>query len=548
MKRISIFAIVLLLGIVSVGFYTTSKNTMYFKINKSLQIFGELFRQLSNEYVDEIDPQEFVEAGIEGMLRHLDPYTVFIDDDDRDEVDILTTGVYGGLGITTSIIDSAVTIVAMNEGSPAERTGLRIGDKIFSIDSSIVLHTQGNDLRRFTRGKPGTQVVVKILREGRKDTLAFPIIRQEVTLKNVTFSGFVQSDIAYIRLERFTHSATNEVHDALTLLRKKNPAIKGWILDVRDNPGGLLEAAAGITEFFVPSGSLIVTTKGRIDDNQRQYFSRRQPLEPTLPLAILINDQSASASEIVAGAIQDLDRGVLVGERSFGKGLVQTISSLPYNATLKMTTAKYYTPSGRCIQKIDYRQRRHGIVKVSQDTTKIFRTINRRIVREATGIAPDTTVLLPVDSPVIKNLINRQHVFHFANEFASRFDILPNHLDLKKAAYQDFLTYLKRKGITLNNPALQKMDELTALIQSKQVQVTTMGKLQAVRGQLLQDYLRDVERHRETITTIVYEEIVQRFLSRSQMIGELLQSDRQVQTAVTILQSPTRYKGILAQQ
>lgn len=546
--------ILVCIGVSAFGFHAASDSTAYIKISKSLSIFGEFFRQVSNDYVDEIDPAEFIEAGIEGMVKHLDPYTTYISDEDNEEVDIITTGVYGGLGITTALVDSAVTIVGITEGCSAEKAGLRVGDRIYAIDSAVVMKIPAGELRKFTRGKPGTNVTVRIVRAGVRDTLQISLQRQEVTLKNVTYFGIIQNDIAYVRLERFTHGAPAEVRDALNALHKqmedKKLPLRGCVLDLRDNPGGLLDAAVSISEFFVPQGTMIVSTRGRSSDSERRYFSRRPPLEPTLPLAVLVNDNTASASEIVAGAMQDLDRGVVIGECSFGKGLVQTISSLPYDATLKMTTAKYYTPSGRCIQKIDYNGRRHGIVKSTADTTKTFKTSMGRTVRDATGISPDSTVSVRSQSDIIGELFKHNTFFAFANEYAGDKKTLPEKFSVDKRVFDQFVAFVKRSKFTYESPPFRKLAELEKLLKSGQSQASSaamVGHIAAVKNQLAKDQAQELEKQRELISIALYEEILERFYPRSVVISKTLNDDADILTASAILRNPTRYKTILKQ-
>ena len=529
-------------------------NAAYMKISKSLAVFGEFFRQVSNDYVDEIDPAEFIEAGIEGMVKHLDPYTSYIADEDNEEVDIITTGVYGGLGITTALMDSAVTIVGITEGCSAEKAGLRVGDRIYAIDSAVVMNVKSDELRRFTRGKPGTSVTMRILRAGVRDTLRITLARQEVTLKNVTYFGIIQNDIGYVRLERFTHNAATEVRDALNALNKQaadnKSALRGLIVDLRDNPGGLLDAAVSISEFFVPQGTMIVSTRGRSNDTERRYFSRRQPIEPTLPLAVLINDNTASASEIVAGAMQDLDRGVVIGERSFGKGLVQTISSLPYDATLKMTTAKYYTPSGRCIQKIDYNGRRHGIVKSNLDTTKTFKTSTGRVVRDATGISPDSVVAVRAQSDVLGELFKHNTLFAFANEYAGDKKTLPEKFVVEKRLFDQFVAFAKRSKFTYESPAFRKLTECEKLLKTSQNQgsnTALMAHITAAKNQLAKDQAQELEKQRELISFALYEEILERFYPRSTVISKTLSDDADIETASALLHNPVRYKALLKQ-
>ncbi|MFY8001785.1 MAG: S41 family peptidase [Candidatus Kapaibacteriota bacterium] len=560
MRRIGLLRVllwsflILSAGISSWGFHAAMDNAAYMKISKSLAVFGEFFRQVSNDYVDEIDPAEFIEAGIEGMVKHLDPYTSYIADEDNEEVDIITTGVYGGLGITTALMDSAVTIVGITEGCSAEKAGLRVGDRIYAIDSAVVMNVKSDELRRFTRGKPGTSVTMRILRAGVRDTLRITLARQEVTLKNVTYFGIIQNDIGYVRLERFTHNAATEVRDALNALNKQatdnKSALRGLIVDLRDNPGGLLDAAVSISEFFVPQGTMIVSTRGRSNDTERRYFSRRQPIEPTLPLAVLINDNTASASEIVAGAMQDLDRGVVIGERSFGKGLVQTISSLPYDATLKMTTAKYYTPSGRCIQKIDYNGRRHGIVKSNLDTTKTFKTSTGRVVRDATGISPDSVVAVRAQSDVLGELFKHNTLFAFANEYAGDKKTLPEKFVVEKRLFDQFVAFAKRSKFTYESPAFRKLTECEKLLKTSQNQgsnTALMAHITAAKNQLAKDQAQELEKQRELISFALYEEILERFYPRSTVISKTLSDDADIETASALLHNPVRYKALLKQ-
>ncbi len=343
------YIFIISMAVISFGFTAND----YYKINKSFDIFGALFREVAANYVLEIDPEILIKSGIEGMLATLDPYTEFYDDANEDDLELLTNGTYTGFGFTVANIDSLLTIISLREGNSAFANKLRIGDKIYSIDSTVVLHMDIDNLKKYTRGKSGSKALVKILRDGIKDTLSFTLTRENINLPNVTYSGFMKNNIGFIKVERFSKNTALDVRLAINSLRSQNK-LSGLVIDLRDNPGGLLAAAVSLCEIFVPKGSLIVSTKGNSPNFNNEYRSMMDPSEPDLPLAILINESSASASEIVAGAIQDLDRGLVIGRRSFGKGLVQSIIDLPYKTSLKITTSKYYTPSGRCIQKIKY--------------------------------------------------------------------------------------------------------------------------------------------------------------------------------------------------
>ncbi|MCS6808922.1 MAG: S41 family peptidase [Bacteroidota bacterium] len=540
------------MGIALWGFITPADNAGYMKISKSLAIFGEFFRQVSSSYVDEIDPLEFIKAGIDGMVKHLDPYTSYISDEENEEVDIITTGVYGGLGIVTSTIDSAVTIVGITEGCVAERAGLRIGDKIYAVDSTVVLRSSSEELRKLTRGKAGTTITMRILRAGVRDTLQFTLQRQEVVLKNVSYYGIVRNTIGYVRIERFTHNAPNEVREAVLALQKlcadRKSVLQGLILDVRENPGGLLDAAVGVCELFLPSGTQVVATRGRTADSERRYHTRRPPLDDKLPLAVLIDNNTASASEIVAGALQDLDRAVVIGERSFGKGLVQTISSLPYDATLKMTTAKYYMPSGRCIQKIDYNDRRHGIIKPPADTGKIFTTVRGRIVHDASGITPDTIVRPRIQHSVVGELLKRNVVFAFANEFSGAKASLPPDFSADRQLFNQFVGYVKRSKLIYESATFRKVQELESLLKSSgTISHNLAAALDATKHQMMKDQLAELERQREEVRSLLYEEILKRFYPRSAVLQKMIEYDTDVQAAVAILHDVRRYKAMLRQ-
>src|SRR5579862_285369 len=307
----------------------------FFQLNKSIDIFGRVYKEVSLNYVDQVDPQKFMESGIDGLLGSLDPYTNFIDESEGDEIELITTGMYGGIGVTIGVRDGFITVISCMDGYSAAKQGLLPGDRILEIDGKSLTGMKPEDVRSLTRGEPGSEMHVKIDREDEKEPLNFTLTREEIELKNVTYSDFIDSGIGYIKLERFSRGAGNEVRLAIQDLKLRG-TMKGIVLDLRDNPGGLLEAAVEIVSKFVPKGSLIVSTKGRKPDSEKKYYSMEDPLVPDVPLIVIVNRNSASASEIVAGAIQDLDRGVILGTRSFGKGLVQTVVPLSYNTQLKI--------------------------------------------------------------------------------------------------------------------------------------------------------------------------------------------------------------------
>jgi carboxyl-terminal processing protease len=543
-QRRALAFLVALLAFGTLGFYSYTPDSSLYAISKSLQIFGEVFRQVALNYVDPTDAEKLITSATDGMLRNLDPYTNFIAEEDTDEMDIITEGSYGGLGIVVSTINDTLTIVGISEGYSADRAGVRVGDKLFALDTVETLKLNSADLRKYTRGKPGSKVVATILRPGKKTPLRLQLDRQEIQLKNVTYSGMLPNGIGYIKLERFSRQAGSEVRTALENFRKSEPQLRGVILDLRDNPGGLIDAAINICELFVPQNSVIVSTKARTQESERVYTSRRAPIEPDVPLAVMINDRSASASEIIAGAIQDVDRGVIVGENSFGKGLVQTILPLPYNATLKMTTAKYYTPSGRCIQKIDYDQRRKGIVAIG-DTNKVFRTGKGRLVRQSSGIRPDTTVSVKYAS-AISDLLRGNHVFRFATEYATELDSLPANFTVSKQVIDRFFAYLQREKFVPQNSLAQRVQQWETLSNDARASQDVLKKLGELKQLASKEQYRELEKYRAELTDILHDEIYERFYPRSRVIASSLATDIQIQTAVTLLRNSTAYQALMS--
>src|SRR5690606_8827365 len=386
------------------------------KINQNLDEFGNVYKEVALNYVDEIDMDKFLKAGIDGMLSTLDPYSVFYDEDSRDQIDLITTGKYGGVGVTIEIRDSVMRVTDVMNGYEAQRKGMRRGDKIIEIDGKPTTEMDLVRLRYAIRGSVGSMINLKVDRDG--SIINFDLVREEINLKNVTYSGFLNDDaqgIGYIKLERFTRNAENEVEGIIKDL-KSNGNIRGIILDLRNNGGGLLDAATGILSKLVKKNSLLVITKGKEQDSEKKFFSKEDPLiGEEVPIVVLINENTASASEIVAGAIQDLDRGVIVGSKSFGKGLVQQIKDINSDTQLKITNQRYFTPSGRWIQGKDYfTENKSGVFKnASEFSQKEFRTLNGRTVYANGGITPDIEINTKPISDAHIALFNKDMFFKY---------------------------------------------------------------------------------------------------------------------------------------
>jgi carboxyl-terminal processing protease len=392
---------------------------VYTQINRNMDVFGKLYKEIMLDYVDEIDGDKFMKAGIEGMLGTLDPYTNFLDESRKDEIDLLTTGKYGGVGITVGMKDSMIIITDILEGYSAQREGVKRGDKLIEIDGTSMLGKKVSDVRAFTRGDAGTKMKMKVLRGDRE--IEYTLTRQEIQLKNIGYKGTIEDGIGYIKLDRFSRYAENEMIDAITELKSKGD-VKGIILDLRGNPGGLLDAAIGILNKFTNKGDLLLTTKGRKLDSERKYFATENPmLNNDVPLVVLIDEGTASASEIVAGAVQDLDRGVLVGTKSFGKGLVQVFQPLSFGNQLKITNQKYFTPSGRWIQAKNYfKENKYGVFKPNPYfNQKDFKTIGGRVVLAEGGITPDVIVDIIKANELLEALNYEDMYFKFAEKYTT---------------------------------------------------------------------------------------------------------------------------------
>jgi len=517
-----------------VGF-TLSENDYFFKINKSIDIFGRVYKEITMNYVDEIDPEKFMETGIDGLLGTLDPYTNFINEKEADEVELITVGKYGGIGVTIGMRDKYITILSLMEGYSAQRQGIQPGDRIIEVDGKNILGLTPNDLRSLTRGEPGTEVHLKIERDGEKKQLEFVLVREEIQLKNISYADFVHDGIAYVRLERFSRGAGDELRLALKNLRLKGE-IKGVILDLRGNPGGLLEAAVDVVEKFLPKGSLVVSTRGRQAESERKYFATEEPMMPDVPLIVVVDRHSASASEIVAGSVQDLDRGIILGTRSFGKGLVQTITPLIYNAQLKITTAKYYTPSGRCIQEIDYMHKnKEGVFAVTPDSLKKkFRTLKGRLELDAGGVQPDTVVPDQEHGTFYNELIRKSTFFKFANRYAALHKDTSSSL-VPEVLLREFKQYLDSTKFTYQDEVETKMKELCDAAEKCKYSASLKEEFDQLKKHILQEKPDATGKYDDEILPQLKSEIMSRYKGEHGQIEQGLKDDIQVRVAIGLL-------------
>ena len=527
------------------GFFA-GKDDIYFEISKNIDLFGNVYKEISLNYVDEIDPEKFMEAGIKGMLGSLDPYTIFIDENKKDDIDLITNGKYGGVGISIGIRADKVTVVEVLEGYSAQRQGLRIGDVLIEAGGVTIGPENVDEISNLVKGDPGTEVNLKVIRNGDKDTLIFNLIREEIIIKNLVYSGFYpeNSNNVYLKLANFSRSAGDEVKRALKNL-KEEKEINSIILDLRGNPGGLLDVAVDIVDKFIDKGQLIVSTKGRDIDSKKEYFGVQEPMIGNAKLVVLINEGSASASEIVAGAIQDHDRGVILGTKSFGKGLVQTITPLNFNTSIKITTARYYTPSGRCIQKIDYSKDNDIFVNVDSVTSTPFSTDNKRLVYGAGGITPDTTVNFRNDGGITADLLAKGFMFKFADYYYyknldDKFSSLKN-----EKIFSEFEDFLRLNNYVYTSDAEKQLASLITDAQKKHLNENIIADLERAKNHFEGNISIDLKLYKNEILREIKSELASRYIGIEGKIEELLKHDDQYQTALTVADNDLIYNGLL---
>ena len=524
------------------------QDDIYDKINKNLDEFGNVYKEIALNYVDDIDMDKFVKAGINGMLSTLDPYTVFYDEDSRDQIELITTGKYGGVGITVEIRDSILRVTDVLSGYEAQRKGLRRGDQIIEIDGQNTSNIDLDKLRYVIRGPVGSQINVKVDRDG--NILDFTLTREEISLKNVSYYGYLTGDaegIGYIKLDRFTRNAENEVENIIKSL-KSSGNLRGIILDLRDNGGGLLDAATGILNKLVKKNSLLVITKGKQEDSEKKYFSKEDPLAgDEVPLVVLINENTASASEIVAGAIQDLDRGVIIGSKSFGKGLVQQIKDINNDTQLKITNQRYFTQSGRWLQSKDYfTENKSGVfLNTSQFLQKEFRTLNGRTVYANGGITPDVEVDVKPESEVHQALVNKDMFFKYADYYLESHPGV-NVVTVDDVVFQDFKNFLSSYGFNYESKAEKKVNELKDMANNKDFSSDYMTYLDKIMQEVESSESGELESAREEIMRSISEEINKRLVEEFAQIEATFPTDKQLQKAVNIINDPAEYNRLLS--
>jgi carboxyl-terminal processing protease len=549
MKKISMKIKVLIIASVALviaGFVSFDDEN--FEISKNLDIYHTLFRELTLYYVDKTDPGELVKTSIDEMLNSLDPYTVYIPESKIEDFRFMTTGKYGGIGALIRKNNNQTVIAEPYEGFPAQKAGLKAGDIILEIDGKSVLDRSSDDISELLKGEPKTKLSLKIETPFTKEQRKVEIERENIKINSVAYSGMVSNNIGYIRLSSFTENCSQEVKEAFLEL-KKNNELKGLIFDLRGNPGGLLNEAVSISNLFVPKGQEIVSTKGKVSQWNKTYYATNDAFDAQLPIAVLVNSGSASASEIVSGVIQDLDRGVIVGSRTYGKGLVQTTRDLSYNSKLKLTTAKYYIPSGRCIQALDYSHRNPdgSVGKVPDSLISEFKTKAGRVVYDGGGVMPDVDIEPEQLSKIAYSLYVKNLIFDYATLYNQKYSTIesPEKFTITDEIYDDFTKFLADKNYDYTLESEKMINDLEKTIKEEKYDGQVSDEIAQLRKKLSHDKSKDLVTFKNEISELLAEEIISRYFYQNGRAKASLVDDPAIEKALTVLQDKPTYTSLL---
>lgn len=546
MNRFSFLFVLLFFPILS---YAQEKQNN-FEISKSIDIYNNVLRYLNMNYVDEINPAELNETAINAMLKELDPYTVFIPESEIEDVRLLTMGEYGGIGAIIQYYDDNVHISEPYENFPAHKAGLLPGDAILEINGVNTEKKTVSEVSELLKGQPGSQLTLKIRREGEKNIITKTLTREKIKIDNIPYYTVLDGGIAYIILNQFTKDAAKELKEAFLKMKSENE-LKGVVIDLRGNGGGLLNEAIDIVNIFVPKNKLVVYTQGKTPDQNRNYYTKYEAEDTEIPLAILVNESSASASEIVSGSIQDFDRGVIVGQRTFGKGLVQNILPMTYNTQMKVTVSKYYIPSKRCIQEIDYSKKTKNDTLAKNDTLgPEFKTANGRIVYEGHGIQPDVKIEPEILSTITAHLYAQNMIFKYANKFYREHKTIapPEEFEITDEIYNDFVNFVEEQDFSYTSESEKDFEELIKTAKLEGYYDNIKEQLDVLEKELRSHKDNDLINNKEEISEILKMEIVGRYYFQKGKIISSLKDDPELNRAVEILldsNGENEYENIL---
>ncbi len=521
----------------------------YFEISKNLDIFTSVYKEVHTYYVDDVEPGKLMRTGIDAMLESLDPYTNYISEAETEDYRFQITGQYGGIGAVISMKGDYVIVNEPYEGFPAAKADLRAGDILLEADGRSLKGMKTDEVSKILKGSPNTKIKLKIRRNG--VDMDKELTRQEIHVKNVPYYGMINESTGYIRLSGFTSNAGEEVRNALIDL-KKNAGLKGVVLDLRGNPGGLLHEAVNVVNVFVDRNQLVVSTKGKVTDLNRDYKTLNSAVDTQIPLVVLTSRGSASASEIVSGTIQDLDRGVVLGQRTFGKGLVQSTRPLKYGTQMKITTQKYYIPSGRCIQALDYSNRNEdgSVGSVPDSLKKAFKTKSGRKVYDGGGIEPDVKIDADQLSKIAISLLQKQLIFDYAVNFRSKNESIveARNFQLSETQWNDFLSFIKDKDYAYKTDTEKELDELEEKAKKENYYDALKSNFEKLRAELNHDKQADVLKNKQEIIDLIEEEIVRHYYYQKGRFEIAFSNDNEIKEAVQVLSDPFRVSKLLSGQ
>lgn len=538
-KTLRKLTITLLLIVIRLSIYSQNEDKL-FDIGKNIEIYTNVYKELNKNFVDEVDPAILMRTGIDAMTKSLDPYTVYYSESEAESYKIAMEGKYSGIGVVMNNIDSVLTVIEMYKDSPAYNAGMRIGDRITEINGKSTSGKSLSDITNVVRGAPGTFLNLKIKHYGDNQTFDVKITRKEIDIPNVPFEGMVNDSIGYIQLTTFTENAGENVRQSLKKL-KDSFNIKGVILDLRNNGGGLLREAINVANVFIDNNEELVFTRGKGEDQNKSYKTLKNAADKEIPLAILINDKTASASEIVSGSVQDLDRGVIIGQKSFGKGLVQNFFEVGYNSRIKTTISKYFIPSGRCIQSKIYENGK--AIQIDKNKQNEFSTRNGRKVYDIGGIEPDITVNSVISNDFIKNLIKENMIFKYANEYNKQNPNISPIEIIKTIHNQKFVDYLKQSDFKYRTLSEQKLDDLIKTLKETKVTVDE-ANFDNLKSQI-NSTKKDMETSSMSyVNSLINRELISRLYLKD-TAKYLLHDDKDINEAIRVISDRSEYNKIL---
>lgn len=540
--------------IIAIG--TMSFADSYFEISKNLDVFSALYKEVNTYYVDDVEPSKLMRTCIDGMLKTLDPFTNYFSGSQVETARIQQGGKFGGIGIEIEVMDKYPVVISVTQNQPADKSGIHAGDIIKAIDGESTLNRKKDEVEKFLVGQPKAPVSLQIERKvslQETKTLYLTMEREEVQETSVPFYGMVTPEVGCIKLKIFNEGAGKDVKDAFDSLKRTNPNMKGLILDLRGNPGGLLVEAVKIVNVFVEKNKLVVTTKGKVDEWNSTFKTLDDPSDVKIPVVLITNSMSASASEIVSGTMQDYDRGVVIGQRTYGKGLVQVTKPLSYNTILKVTTAKYYIPTGRCIQALNYAEKNaDGSVKRIPDSLKVaFKTINSgRTVYDGGGVDPDVKLPKPEHSKIAETMYTRNYIFDFASAYRLKHDTITDAAKFKLTDkdFDDFVAYVKTKDCTYKTETEEKLEALKDAASEEKYFDALKERYESIKNKVARDKEQDLIKNKAEIITILENEIAGRYYYAYGKVKKSYQNDPEVTKAIELIMNPKEYQEILAKK